>query len=178
MDGSSRSADIDGAAADDGIICIDNANRGGIGGVAGSDRAAVDGEGAGDIDGRVRIGGVAGTEGTGAEGLAVDGQAWKGNDGLVIATIDGQSVAVGEDEAHVAVADYLAIVADVAVHDVPFGLALGAEVALAAGEHGGGYGLCVAVLVDVIGLDGFCPRRRAGHDEGERHGRPHEVVFD
>jgi len=35
MDGSSRSADIDGAAADDDIICIDNVNRGRIGGVAG-----------------------------------------------------------------------------------------------------------------------------------------------
>ena len=72
-----------------------------------------------------------------------------------------------------------AIVGDVAVHDVPCGLVVGADINLAAREHGGGDVLLVAVGIDVA--DGFSclrSRRSAGHDERERHRRPHEVVFD
>ena len=117
--------------------------------------------------------------------LAVKGQIAAAPE-AVIRTVRASSrlkfAAVGNNEVDVAVEVGLVvrtiIQKDVFVDDVPCGLAVGAEALHVCGHHRCGDVVSRAVLVDVISLDGFCPRRSAGQDERERHGRPHKVVFD
>ena len=142
----------------------------------GADDAAVDGEAAPRIDGVVFTGDG---EAPRARALAVDGKgkvATEADRSLVVTNIDGHLRAVGEDDVDGAeracIADLIRV-ADVAFHDIP----TASKSCLAAREHGGGDVVACAVLVDVVGLYVRCPRRCAGHDERERHGRPHEVVF-
>jgi len=165
---------IDGAAVDDEIAMV---TEDGILFTVGIDGAAIDDEAAFvTVDGTTNVGrGIGDVEAAALSTLSVNGQVICININGV--AVDGHSLVVSEDNVHVAITHKRTAIVDVAIHDVPFGLVAGADAALVAREHGGGHVVSCTVLVDVVGLYGFCPRHCAGHDELERHDRPHEVVL-